>query len=399
MILCKETLCTGCGACAAVCPKNAIEMVADRHGFLHPSIDPERCVDCGRCKSVCPKESSEIVSVNIYNDFYAAWDVNLEDRRASTSGGVFALLAESILQDGGIVYGVALVESIKVQHIRVETLDDLGSLRGSKYVQSNMNDVYSRVRNDLKDGRVVLFSGTPCQVAAVKKYVGDLNKNLITVDIVCHGVASQMVFDDYISFIENKYGKKVINANFRYKKPSWQVFSMKLDFSDGTSYIKSKFEDPYLYLFTLHPDEVLLRESCHSCSFTSIDRVGDITLADFWQYESVEKKQRGSNNGVSLVKVNTEKGKEYITKIQDSLYLEKTTIAKAYKSNKSFSEPWAKGPAKVSFWDDYKKGGFERVVEAHVRYDKKAKRRTQLIAFIRGHKYLSIFKLLKLIRK
>lgn len=246
--LCSADKCNGCEACANICPHFAISMNPDKHGFLHPFIDEEKCVNCGLCKKACSIENSN-ANRNSVKVVYAAWNRNREVRLASSSGGIFTLLAEDVLKSNGVVYGAALIDH-SVQHIRINFPDDISKIRGSKYVQSHISNIYKQVENDLKSGKQVLFSGTPCQVQGLKNYLGKTYSNLVCVDVICHGVPSPMVFRDYLVCLEEKQDSRVCSLSFRYKKPGWTVFSMKANFENGSSYINSKFKDPYLYFFS-----------------------------------------------------------------------------------------------------------------------------------------------------
>lgn len=248
MHICEKESCTGCMVCASVCNKNAIHPIEDEHGFIHPQVDELLCVSCGRCAKVCP--------ANIQNKYeqtkeiYACWQLDEKKRLEATSGGAFMTIAEKFISDGGVVYGAAFDKDFVVRHIRAANAEELVKLRGSKYVQSVTYGIYESVKKDLQCGIKVLFSGTPCQVSALKNYLGKDAKNLFTVDIVCHGVPSPMFFSDYLQNIRGMYSKRISAINFRYKKPSWSVYSMKLLFEEGSMYLKSKFRDPYLYMFS-----------------------------------------------------------------------------------------------------------------------------------------------------
>lgn len=249
MKICDELSCTGCLACADTCKMQAISVKKNGQGFSYPIINDAVCVRCGKCVSVCP------VNVQKKNKAattpFACWDKDNEERKSATSGGFFTCLAKKIVKDGGVAYGAAYDSSLKVVHKRITSLNEVAQIRGSKYVQSDTSQIYKKVKADLSIGQKVLFSGTPCQVAALKNYLGKDYENLLLVDIMCHGVPSPLIYDDYRRWLENKQKSKIRKLDFRYKKPGWTVFSMKADFENGKSYVSSKYEDPYHCFFSL----------------------------------------------------------------------------------------------------------------------------------------------------
>ena len=369
MLICQEKDCTGCMAYVSVCAKGAISVSHDSSGFSHPVIDEGKCVKCNRCKTICP--------VNIQNknekegDIYAAWQKKESDRLAATSGGVFTAIAQKFLKDGGIVYGAAFDENNCVRHIRATTEVDGLRLRGSKYVQSDTLRIYDCVVDDLKKGNKVLFSGTPCQISAMKSIAKSHLENLYCVDIVCHGVPSPKVFSDYIEDLNCKYQARAKDISFRYKVPGWSVFSMRVLFDNGEEYVASKFKDPYLGFF-LAGGDLTLRESCFQCKFTSPERCGDITLADFWCIRATKQRQRGIEKGVNLVAINSPKGESLFRGITDELYFEKRKWSEAYASNQSFKKPWKKPANYEEFWKDYSRLTFSEMVDKYHKYDEVA---------------------------
>ena len=293
-----KSRCCGCSACAGVCPVQCISMVADQEGFKYPSADSGICISCGRCEQVCPmasvKEASE-------KKAYAVRVPEYESK--SSSGGVFSALAEKILGEGGVVYGAAFDEKLNLRHIKVDDIAMLGQLRGSKYVQSDMSDVFRQVRDELADGRKVLFSGTPCQVAGLKTFLGKDYPELFTVDLACHGVPSPEVWNRYV----REKGADLVNVNFRDKSEGWRNYNIAYIYKERTE--KVKFDkDPYMLLFL---QNISLRPSCYDCAFRNGGNCSDVTLADFWSVADAVP-EMNDGKGVSAVIVNTSKGEAQV---------------------------------------------------------------------------------------
>lgn len=362
MEICDLHHCTGCGMCSNICPTNAIEMEDGKHGFIYPHINGDKCINCGLCRKKCPANAEKQIECTMKR-VYAAWSTDKKNRQNSTSGGIFSLLAKAVLQGGGAVIGVRWGKDFCPEY--AVALDDkqVAAFRGSKYVQSNTGDIYRKAKQLLEDGKEVLFAGTPCQVDALKAFLGKSYTNLFTIDLVCHGVPSYECFKKYLDEVSNK--KQIVGVNLRYKSPYWDYCSVRIDFKDGTHYQKYTVDDPYFTLFNIGYS---LRDSCHKCKYATVHRVGDITLADFWGYQPSGFKMRNYNKGVSLVAVNTSKGDELFGRIKGSLNYELTTKDAAMRTNKSLSEPYDLPKERLSaFWEGYEHGEFiEQLCAKHV---------------------------------
>lgn len=311
----KKDLCTGCSACMNICPKNAIKMEENKEGFKYPVIDQEKCVNCGACKNVCPViNTKENYSIN---ECYGGYNKNKESllSRAS-SGSVFELIAKFVLNEKGIVIGAAFDSFNKLNHIAIDNITDLEKLKGSKYLQSNIGNIFSYIKNNIKTKKI-LFVGTPCQVGGLKSFLKKDYDNLICLDIVCHGVPSPKLFEKYIKELEEKNNDKVIDYNFRDKSISWQRFSTYIKFENKENNLCEPFvQNPYMNLFL---SNVSLRQSCYNCNFKLQNRYSDITLGDFW---GVQKKypELYNKEGVSCILINTENGKKVFEIIKDELF-------------------------------------------------------------------------------
>lgn len=307
--------CYGCQACAQICSHGAITMQPDDEGFLFPQIDVSQCVDCGLCHHTCPTQEENFSTLfhPAPQTVYAAWNRNLAERLESTSGGLFYLLAQKILNEGGAVYGADYKNDLTVYHRRFVDSDTLKRARGSKYMQSNMSDVYIQVKKDLKDGRKVLFSGTPCQVAGLRLFLKKPYENLITIDLVCHGVPSPLLFKEHIRYLESKYKDKIIDFKFRAKKKSgWRSY-VKYVFFRHRPLCLFGGKDFYSHSFHLG---YFNRASCYTCDFSQKERVGDITLSDFWNAETIHHELRKARKwGFNLVMCNTIHGQELFNSI------------------------------------------------------------------------------------
>lgn len=353
MEICDLHHCTGCGMCSNLCSKNAITMKKGEHGFTYPHIDGDKCINCGLCRKKCPANAEKQTECTMKN-VYAAWNVAKNTRKKSTSGGVCSLLENEILKDGGAVVGVKWDADFQAKHSLAFDEEQAEMFRGSKYVQSDTGNIYIRVKKLLENGKKVLFTGTPCQVAALKSFLGKDYSGLFTIDLVCHGVPSYDCFKRFLNEISSEYNKKITNVRLRYKSPYWDYCSVRIDFEDGTDYRKYTVDDPYFTLFNIGYS---LRESCHTCKYTSSHREGDITLADFWGYQPSGFKMRNYNKGISVVAVNSDKGKILFDRIKSLLNFETVSLESALKTNKSFSEPYAIAKEKLNdFWNDYDNG-------------------------------------------
>ena len=307
----KKEECCGCGACYNRCPQNAIEMVMDEEGFLYPKVDFTKCNNCGLCQKMCPSISANY-SNNKQPKVYAAWAAD-SIRKKSSSGGMFTLLAEWILSQGGLVCGAALDEDIKVQHILIDNKHDLEKLRGSKYVMSDTKKVYSEILGKLKEGRKVLFCGCPCQVAGMLTFLGKEYENLYTVDLLCAGGTSQGLFEKYKKEVHGKY--EIKNIDFRNKKWFGWPASMVVEYKNGKIYKRARKDDIFYRYFL---NNLAKRPFCETCKFSKLPRQGDLTLGDFW---GIEKYKKGLDDGIgtSVVTINTEKGNGLFAQIESSI--------------------------------------------------------------------------------
>lgn len=319
--------CCGCTACASICPKHCISMKEDKEGFLYPEADASLCVECGACEKVCPVlhvgESRQPLHC------YAAKNMDAEVLKKSSSGGIFSLLAQYAIQEKhGVVFG-AKWESERVVHGAIESLDDLCKLRGSKYVQSDLQDSFKRVAAFLKDERFVLFSGTPCEIAGLKSYLRNDYDNLIMVDLACHGVPSPKVLALYIQELKQKYGVDSLRLNFKDKSTGWATYSVTAKSGDKTLFSERASENIYMKGY-LH--ELFSRPSCHDCAFKSFRSGSDISLADFWGINKVFP-EYNSINGVSLVLINTEKGNRAMATVTDTAEMVEVGYEEAVREN------------------------------------------------------------------
>lgn len=350
MKMCDKKECTGCGMCVDICPHDAIEMRVGENGFLFPAIDPARCMNCGLCSMRCPANLTLPESAFV-QEVYAAWNKDSRVRHRSTSGGVFPLLAQSVLKKGGAVAGVCWCEDFSVEHRLIEETSSLYLCCGSKYVQSNTNHIYQKIKLLLKQGRWVLFSGTPCQVHALRSYLHQEYEKLILVDLVCHGVPSQQMLQRYLCEQSDHGAKKISSLCFRTKIPHWDYSSVTIEFSNAKPYQALTLHDPYFCLFNVG---FSLRDSCHHCKYTSMQRVADITLMDYWGFKPRNFKMGSYNRGVSCILVNSEKGKQLFNEVTSCLTVEKRTPAEALRTNRCLSDSFAPDPDAVTeFWKDY----------------------------------------------
>lgn len=346
------SVCCGCTACMAVCPHDAIFMKEDRLGFPYPEVDQERCVDCGLCEKVCDfagrSGSHGSVSEDFRIEVTAARHSDPEVLARSQSGGAFTALSDVILEDGGTVYGAAFHGTDRVCHKRAESGAERNGMRTSKYVQSEMGQVFRQVKSDLKTGRKVIFTGTPCQVAGLKSYIPDnLSSDLVLVDFVCHGVPSPAIWRDYVKYMERRGG--VVKVTFRDKKVGgWKNHVETFVYGDG----EKKTAETFRVLFYKN---IMLRHSCAVCPYNIAERMSDITIADFWGVDEVLP-EMDDNVGTSMIVCNTNKGRELLNKASGALQMQTASLdhdfvsrrnpnllrpAKIYKDRMKFEEEYA----------------------------------------------------------
>ena len=330
----QHTDCCGCSACVHLCPKGAISMKEDDDGFKIPRINYELCINCGICYNECPQLKQKQIEP-LKQRGYAAKTKDTLALSKSASGGLFYQCAKKILDKKGVVYGAAYNKELSVNHTRIETLQDLPLLQGSKYVQSHMNDTFKFVKEDLENGKDVLFSGTPCQVAGLKTYLRKSYERLITIDIICHGVPSQKMFKKSVEHDESKMGSQMTNYEFRNKeKRGWDT-NFKKTFNNGkTSYGSGKL-DAYYKAFL---DGEIYRECCYKCQYANMQRPSDMTLGDFWGIEK-ELPDFNAYDGVSCVIVNTEKGQALLDDISNELVIKEVDLDQIVKHNHNLSAP------------------------------------------------------------
>lgn len=315
MIKLKEKdQCCGCSACATICPKNCIKMVPDEEGFLYPKVNVDECINCQLCEKVCPMNN--VIDVKPTKGYIIQSN---EDRvlNESSSGGFFTYASREIIQQNGVVYG-ALIDYTKkmVYHDRICSIDDISKLRGSKYVQSNLNNVFNLICNDLIDDKIVLFSGTSCQINGLFNFLNikkiDCSK-LYTIDIVCHGVPSPMLFKKYMEYQETKYKSKISYINFRYKTYGYHSGTMKVLFENNKKYYASARTDFMLKSFF---SEISSRYSCYSCKFKTLNRLSDITIFDGWHFSNYTD-ELDNDRGYTCVIINSENGVKFFNNIKE----------------------------------------------------------------------------------
>lgn len=355
--------CCGCQSCYNVCPKGAITMVDDDRGFKYPKVDEEKCINCGLCEKVCPI----LVNSNIKNTPKAYACVNLDEkiRMQSSSGGIFTVIAEYIIDNGGVVFGAAWNSDFsKVEHVYVENKNDLSKIRGAKYLQSDINKSYLKVKEFLEADRYVLFSGTPCQIEALKLFLGRDYDKLYLQDIICHGVPSPKVWNVYKKFKEAEKGEATIkNVQFRSKDPDgWNRYHVKMQFSNNKLYDVEHGKDIYMKAFL---SNISLRDSCTNCEFKKENRVSDITLADFWGINNI-KPNMNDEKGTSLVIVNLQKGSDLLKKVKDEIKIEEVDFNIAIKPNPSMNHISRENPKTDEFFERLNTMPFNELVSKYV---------------------------------
>ena len=329
MLKLEKTQCSGCGACVNICPTGAVTMEYDSEGFPYPAVDPARCVGCGKCEQHCPclkeKKQPDAATPRV-------WAVQAKDRDRrlnSSSGGLFLTAARYVIGCGGVVFGAAFTDSFELRHVEADCPEDLERLSGSKYLQSDIGLTYRKIGQYLKQGRPVLFSGTPCQVAGLKAFLARPYENLICTDFICHGVPSPRYWGQYVQYRANCAGSPPAAISFRDKARGWHEFSVRFRFENGSEYSACHRQDPYMQLFL---QDVDLRPSCYQCRFRTENRVSDLTMADFWAVRHFCP-ELDDDTGVSLAIVHSQQGEALLRALEDRLICRKIPFQAVLRGN------------------------------------------------------------------
>lgn len=347
MIAANRADCCGCYACYNSCPFDAITMEEDTEGFRYPRVDADRCRNCGKCERNCPVLNPIVKEQDQTPPTYAAINKNETIRKESSSGGMFQLLAEQILKEGGIVFGAGFDADWEVCHQSVETVAELDRLRVSKYLQSRVETSFQQVTEHLRAGRKVLFAGTPCQCAALRRFVGKNDENLILVDFICHGVPSPKIWRKYLALRANK--KEIRRISFRNKNLSWERYLLAISYGNANKYLAADLTtDLYLQGFL---QNLYLRPSCHNCHFCKKNRPSDITLADFWGVQE-ESPSMYDGKGTSLIFIQSTKGRNLFNQIKDHAKIMEQDFERAILHNPSMITSSTPSPKRTAFFQD-----------------------------------------------
>lgn len=342
--------CCGCTACLQVCPVNCITMQEDEEGFLYPVTEEEQCIHCHKCESVCPVQYPEKVSGR--TETYVGYYANDEIRQKSSSGGIFTAVAEWILQQNGVVFGAAYDEHFEVHHIAVEKEEELEKLRGSKYVQSNLGNVYPEVREYLEKKRKVLFTGTACQIAGLKKYLNREYDELYTIDVLCHGVPSSKIWRMYLDDKMQQYQAQISKIDFRNKRNGWRNYGVSIGFTNGQQYFMQYYQDPFFRMFLENLD---LRSSCYKCRFKKIPRISDMTIGDCWD---AEKHISGMDDdrGISVILIHSANGKRIFQETKKKLVVREAKLNQVLPPMAESRMSAGVHPNRNRFWNGVRSG-------------------------------------------
>lgn len=354
MIKGKTENCCGCRACGSVCPKKAISFCDNEKGFTEPQINPDLCVNCNLCNAVCPLEHEHALDQTFTQKYYVAKLKKYKERRKSQSGGVFAALAKKVISQHGVVYGAIIDYGLKVVYSRATTLRDMHKMRGSKYVQADIGNSFENVKKDLESHNKVMFSGTPCYVHGLLTYLNGCKtdvSNLITVDLVCHGTPSPLLYKQYIDLIEKNHRKKVRKFVFRDNEFYGSVFTL----SNRAQYQTDDYNKVFYSRFAL-------RDCCFTCHYANMDRVGDLTIGDCWGYEK-HNPVFNPGMGCSLVIANSKKGELYFESVINDFDYENTILKKIMQT--TLESPTCAPSDINSFWNDFRKYGSEYVFRTY----------------------------------
>ena len=404
MVVLSHERCCGCGACVNICPKECINMVSDSEGFLFPEIDESKCVDCGLCRSVCSVLSNQYddkidanQSVSISHrslreqplqsalptaaplcgaasscipEAYGVKAKDIDLRLASSSGGFFSVIAKYILKDCGVVCGASMTDDCKgVKHIIIEKEDDLFKLRGSKYVQSDIGTIYKELLPILRSGRKVLFTGTPCQIDGFKDFLNKDFDNLICAEVICHGVPSPKLWNNYIDWQEAKTKAQIVKVDFRHKKCGWIVFGNRLENSQRKVLYSTLRDDPYLLMFLR---DYCLRQSCYNCHAKNFSPRADFTLGDFWGIQNILP-DFFDDKGVSLVLVHNEKAKKIFDILSSDMEFKKVDCMEALKGNICMLESVKRPKERDTFFKDMNTMSFKALSKKYAYVSPKQK--------------------------
>ena len=365
-----EKTCCGCGACAVVCPAGCIAMVPGTLGSVFPQVDEEKCIQCGKCNTVCPMAHADIMKkVPTDQSVYAAYAKDPLVRNGGSSGGMFGTIAAVLLSKGYRVYGAAFDEVLKLRCVYADRLEELTPLLKSKYLQSDPSEAYPQIRKDLQQGRNVLFVSTPCQVAALRRYLQVEYENLLTVDFLCHGVPSQQLFDQCKHYGEERFNSKIISYQFRTKIPGGATphyFTVEMQKHAKRKQItKPYFRSPFYAFFQKY---ISLRESCYDCTFAERGRVADLTIGDF---HDIGKYDRSINrfDGVSTVIVNSPKGQMLFQEIKPQLWATPFSVEHLMRDRVLFADKTKRPKGRDQFIKDYESLPFSSFVSRNM--DKK----------------------------
>ena len=354
--------CNGCTACSSICPKHCIEMNENEDGFLYPSVNINNCISCGSCDKICPVNND--IKLNDFPNAYAAISKNVEERLQSSSGGVFSLVAKYILDKNGYVVGAAYNDKFEVEHIIIDSKEELYKLRGAKYSQSRLENVFVKIKELLDTDHYVLFSGTPCQVGGLKSYLRKDCEKLVLIDTVCHGVPSPLVWKKYVEYrskIDNK-GEIPTSINLRSKSSGWSRYNYSIEFNYGKkSYSKVNGQDPYMKSFV---GNYCLRESCYDCSFKSTRRVSDLTLGDYWGIWN-QNPEMDDNRGTSLLLVHSSKGNRILDAISNQLEYVQVDLDDSITENLSVIKSSPINKDRSVFIDTVCKEGFKQAIKKY----------------------------------
>lgn len=361
MFFIKDKECTGCMACLNICPKKAIEIQKADDGFNFPKIDEDKCIKCNLCEKVCPV-INRLEGNNKEIEVYAASNNDDSIRKESSSGGVFTLFATEILKENGVVFGAMFDEDLKLEHRAITNIEDLSCLRGSKYLQSKIKETYKEAKRYLNENRKVLFTGTPCQIGGLLSFLGKEYENLYTQDFVCHGVPSPKMWEKHKEYMEKNQNEKLKSVFFRDKsKEGWSKYNVRYNFEKTVKYVNNQ-TDSYMRMFL---KDLNLRQSCYSCKFKEEKRNSDITVADYWGINEIDK-EINDEKGLSAVLINSKKGKDLFEKISAKIKFKEMQIEGIKKYNPSIMKSVQYNEKREIFFEDLENKSMEELIKKYV---------------------------------